>query len=676
MRTTLTIAFALFSTFLLLSCGGAGRGGAADPARAAPTPLRYRIVCDGRPCGASSVTVAGGVREVTYAHLNNGRGPKVRARLEVAADGTLAALSVTGTDTFGVTLDEKLAVHGGRATWRSHAETGERSLAGPAFYIPVSPLPETAGLLVEAVLRAGGRLALLPQGEARVEREAETTHRGRRLTVYAVTGIDFLPLRVWLDDGHGFFGTVNPWWSIVPEGWEDAVAPLIEIEKKLQARRDREMAARRMQRPPPAGLAIVHARVLDVVGKRWLDDRTVVVRGERIVAVGPSAGLRPPEGARTLDAAGRALLPGLWDMHVHVGPSDGPLDIGAGVTTVRDMTNDPDTLADQVRRIDAGLAIGPRVLRVGLVEGVGPSSLATKFNISTEAEGRRAIAYFKDHGYVQFKMYNSLSPALVPVLARAAHESGLRVSGHVPFGMLAADAVRAGYDEIHHVNQVLLQFFADHKTDTRTLVRFTLPGDRTAGLDLASRPVQDFIALLREHRTVVDPTLVTFESTYCARPGAVDPSVAAIADRLPPIVARGFRSGGLAAPGEKDALYRRSFAAMLRFVRTLHAAGVPIVPGTDGVAGFWLHRELELYVEAGLTPGDALETATIGAARVMHLEGSTGSIEAGKAADLVLVEGDPLARISDIRRVVTVVKGGVVFDAAAVLAEVGVKPWR
>jgi hypothetical protein len=241
--------------------------------------------------------------------------------------------------------------------------------------------------------------------------------------------------------------------------------------------------------------------------------------------------------------------------------------------------------------------------------------------------------------------------------------------------MLAADAVRAGYDEIQHLNQVMLQLFADRTTDTRTLLRFTLLADRAPTLDLGSRPVTDYIALLREHQIVIDPTMVTFESLYLARPGVFDPTIAAVADRLPPVIARYFLAGGLAAPGPRDAQHRRTFQVMLAFLKRLHDAGITLVPGTDGVSGFWLHRELELHVAAGIPAAEVLHSATLGAARVMRLDRTVGSIEAGKDADLVLVDGDPIARISDVRRVVTVVEGGVVFDARAVHASVGVRPW-
>jgi hypothetical protein len=677
----------IVTLLLACSCGGAGapqpestRGDAEIPAKAAvpekaPIAARYQIVTEHRVSGACTDEVgADGARKVECAWVNNGRGPVVHGRVRLAGDGTIASLAVTGTDTFGVALDEAFALENGHASWKSQADKGDRALDKPVFYVPVAPLPPALGWIAKAALAAGGGIALLPTGEVRAEKEAETAIRGRHLTCYALVGLDFVPMRVWLDDDQGFFGSVSPWWSLVPDGWSDAIDPLVEIEKGLQAKRDAADAKRVAHAPPEAGLAFVHARVFDAAKKRWLDEQTVVVVGGRIASIGPSAKAKPPAGAEVIDATGKALLPGLWDMHVHLGAVDGPLNIAAGVTTVRDMDNDPDLLADFAARYDAGTAVGPHVLKTGLVEGRGEKALASKFYADTEAEGRAAIDYYASHGYAQFKFYNSVKPELVPVLAKAAHERGLRVSGHVPFGMIAEDAVRAGYDEIQHINQVMLEFFADKTTDTRTLVRFTLPGEKAASLDLASEKVRAFVALLKEKKTVIDPTVVTFEQLYRARPGEIDPTIRAVADRLPPMVARMFLTGGLEAGGDKDALYRASYRKMLDFVAALHEAGVRIVPGTDGMSGFWLHRELELYSEAGIPNGDVLYLATLGAARVMGSEKTTGSIAKGKDADLILVDGDPLARMGDIRKVVTVIRGGVVYDAAAVYGAVGVRP--
>src|SRR5216117_4013781 len=153
----------------------------------------------------------------------------------------------------------------------------------------------------------------------------------------------------------------------------------------------------------------------------------------------------------------------------------------------------------------------------------------------------------------------------------------------------------------------------------------------------------------------------------------MSPGFAAAADRLPPQVRRGFLTGGLPVPEGKDQTFRDSFANMVKLVRMLHDAGVPIVAGTDGLAGFALHRELELYAQAGIPAAEVLRIATLGAATVMHRDDKLGSIAPGKLADLVIVDGDPTVRISDIRRVRTVVKDGNVFDAAAVGEAIGVR---
>jgi hypothetical protein len=236
--------------------------------------------------------------------------------------------------------------------------------------------------------------------------------------------------------------------------------------------------------------------------------------------------------------------------------------------------------------------------------------------------------------------------------------------------MRAEDAVRAGFDELTHINMFVLNFFIDKATDTRTTLRFSIPAEKAAGLDLASKPVVDFVTLLKQRGTVIDPTLQVFENLCVARPGAIAPNVAAVAPRLPAIVRRNYLTGGIPVPEGKDALYRESFGAMLKIVKMLYDAKVPIVAGTDEF-GLLVPRELELYVQAGIPPAKVLEIATLGAARVMKQDRRTGSIAPGKQADLVLVDGDPLKNIGDVRNVVAVVRGGVRYDPAQLAAAAG-----
>jgi hypothetical protein len=416
----------------------------------------------------------------------------------------------------------------------------------------------------------------------------------------------------------------------------------------------------------------VHARVLDVEKGRYLTDQTVVVVGDSIKAVGPSATTKAPAGAEIVDLGGKTLLPGLWDMHAHLGGADGILNIASGVTTARDVGNDPDQLDDYKKRFDEGTAIGPRVLRFGFIEGRNDKAAASKITAENEAESLAAVEYFAKRGYEGIKIYNSVKPELVPILAKEAHRRGLRVTGHIPVHMLANEAVRAGYDGIEHVNMLFLNFLADHDTDTRTTTRFTLVGDKGASLDLKSKPVTDFVSMLKEKRTQIDPTVGVFEALLVGQPGKIIDGLEPLVERLPVQTKRGFLMGGIPLEG-KEQLYRDSFQKVLAMVKMLYDAKVPLLTGTDALAGLMLHHELALFVKAGIPTDAALRMATVDAAKTMKLEGKTGTIAVGRAADLVVVDGDPLARIEDVGRVVSTMRGGVSYAAPALYGAVGVK---
>jgi imidazolonepropionase-like amidohydrolase len=400
---------------------------------------------------------------------------------------------------------------------------------------------------------------------------------------------------------------------------------------------------------------------------------TVVVEGSRIAAVGPDGEVSIPAGARVVEAEGKTLLPGLFDMHVHLSPIDGILHMAAGVTTVRDMANDIDQLLDMRQRFDDGTAIGPRVIMAGFMDGPGPYAGPTKVLVDTEAEIREWIARYDSLGYEQIKIYSSIQTELVPAITDAAREHGMKVSGHIPAFMTAEQAVMQGFGEITHANMLFLNFQGD-TLDTRTPARFTAVAQYGAELDLESDSVQDFLQLLKDREVIVDPTVSIWEGMFTGRPGEVSPNFEPVADRLPPTVRRGFLAGGLPVPDEMDMRYRESFQRILDMVAEVYEQGITIVPGTDAMAGFALHRELELYERAGIPAAQVLRIATLGSAEVAGRADQLGSIEPGKLADMILVDGDPTARMSDIRNVRLVMKDGVLFDAASLYRAIGVAP--
>jgi hypothetical protein len=220
---------------------------------------------------------------------------------------------------------------------------------------------------------------------------------------------------------------------------------------------------------------------------------------------------------------------------------------------------------------------------------------------------------------------------------------------------------------------VFLNFLAGPEDDTRTPLRFRAVGERAGSLDLDSAPVRHFTALLKERGVVIEPTVAIFEDMFMRRAGSVSPAFAAAAGRLPISQQRELKAETLGLTPQQVPVYGRSFEALLAMIGRLYEAGVPLTPGTDNLAGFTLYRELELYVRAGIPAPRVLQMATIEPMRRFGLDRSRGSIAAGKAADLVIVDGDPTRDISALRSVRHVVKDGALFDPAALYEAVGVR---
>jgi cytosine/adenosine deaminase-related metal-dependent hydrolase len=616
------------------------------------------FIMGGRRAGTETVLVNGNTRTIDFEFSDRGRGPKTHTVLTSGTDAITTSVRTSGNDYFKVPVEETFA----DGAWSNGAEKGS---ATSGFFISMYGPPEESAVLARALLAAPEhRLALLPAGEASIRKVGElnvsAAGRTQHVTCYEISGLGFTPSPLWLDDHNELFASASSWSSVIVDGW-DAVVP--QLLKSQDAWRDEDVsrqAARLMRAPAGGGIVITNARLFDPVTLQTTPGTTIVIRGNRVEAIG--AGIAIPDGLERIDAAGRAVIPGLWDMHTHNSADDGILNIANGITSVRDLANDTDFLLDLRKKIDRGAAIGPRIVMAGIIDGPGKFAGPTKVLVDTEEQAREAIDNYAKLGYEQIKIYSSVRPALVPFMTRLAHERGLRVSGHVPAFMRAEDAVRAGYDELQHVNFLFLNFWPDIQ-DTRTPVRFTAVAERAATVDLKSAEVKAFIELLREHKTVVDPTVSIFEGMFVARKGTMSPSYAAVADRLPPQVRRGFLTGGLPVPDGMDQRFRDSFRNLLAMVKALYDAHVPIVAGTDAMAGYSLQRELELYVEAGIPPAEVLRIATLGAATVMKHDDQLGSIAPGKLADLDIIDGDPATNISDLRRVVTVIKDGKVFDA-------------
>jgi imidazolonepropionase-like amidohydrolase len=640
---------------------------------------RYSFLMAGNKAGILALwDTPDGAHHCFFAFNDRGRGPAILSRIVTDRNGVPTEVDATGNNYLKTPIKEQFRVAGGKASWSNGSENGDKAVAGPAFYVPIDAV--LTNELERALLTAPGRrLALLPEGEARIEkvldRPVEFGGKKHTAMLYDVTGLAFTPSPTWLLEDNSFFASGSDWSATMPEGAEAAWPALLEAQKAHAATLG-ENAAKRLQKKP-ASLVIRNARLFDSETATVKDGMSVRIEGGKIAAVAKDgdASLGASSGAEILDAKGKMLLPGLWDMHVHLGDwDDGLLHLAAGVTTVRDLANDIDHLQDLRKKFDAGSLAGPHVIMAGFIDGRGPFQGPTKVFADTPEEAKADVAKYKSLGYEQIKIYSSVKPELVPIIAAEAHRNGMRVSGHIPAFMTMQQAVEAGYDEVQHANFWFLNFLFDTVKDTRTPARFTAVAEHAAELDLGSDRVAAFVKVLQDHHTVLDPTVSVFEDMFVARKGKFAPTLEPAANRLPPQIRRNFLDVGLPVPEGMDQRYRDSFQAMLRMVKKLHDAGLTIVAGTDDLAGFTLHRELINYAAAGIPAPQVLQMATIVPARVMKRDKITGSIAPGKAADVILVDGDPTARIADIRRVVTVIKDGTVYDAGALYTTLGVKP--
>jgi imidazolonepropionase-like amidohydrolase len=633
-----------------------------------------KILIQGNAAGAQTIDVQpDGTVRAEYSYNDRGRGDHITASWKLDNAGVPIAYDGHGNDYMKAPVEEHFEIKGGRASWKNRSEQGEQAVSGEAFYFPMNAPPELFGVLARALLKAPNhKLPLLPAGEATIEQAGKVTSGNNVFTEYRITGLGFLPQTIWLDD-NGASASVSSWFSVVPDVFDSSIPRLREEQQKTDAAWSKRLA-RTLAHAPRGDLVIRNARLFDPRDLSVTPGTSVLISGERIVRVGPDADVKPSANAEVIDAKGCFLMPGLWDNHQHFSDHDGPLDLANGVTSARDMANDTDAFLERIARFDDGTELGPRVLKAGIIDGTGELAGPTKMRVDTAEQAVEDVDWYANHGYVQIKIYSSIKPELVPIIADRAHARGLRVSGHVPAFMSARQFVEGGADEIQHLNFIVLNFLFPEVKETRNRDRFIKVAEHASEFTPDKPEVRDFVNFLKAHHTVLDPTMSAFETLFCGNPTAITPGLEEIVPRFPPQVRRGMLSGALEVPPDKQAAYHDAFPAMVRLLKAIYDAGVTIIPGTDALAGYTLHHELELYVRAGIAPAEVLRMATWTSALVMGVDKDRGVIAPGKLADMILVDGDPTKNIQDLDKITTVIKGGKLYDPAAIENALGITP--
>ena len=601
--------------------------------------------------------------------------PIVSATLRTAKDLTPQSFAIKGPTLLEIEEDTSVTVQGKTATVQDRGQN--RSVELPQNFFAMSGyVPVTMEMMLIRYWLAHGRpssIALLPAGDAFVEFRGKDTlslsGRTVELSRYQLSGKNWRAgwgrQTLWLDGENRFVAAVNLGSNMETnlyafrEGYEQSTSFFLKRTVEDAIVRLTQLA-NELSPKSTVPIALIGGTLIDVTGKPPTQNAVVLIEGDHIVAAGPRSAITIPYGAKIIDASGRFLLPGLWDMHAHFYQTEfGPAYLAAGITTARDVGNDIEfgtSLRDAAKE---KRGLGPRMLLAGYIDG--KTEHGFDIQVETSEEARAAVQRYKNAGYEQVKIRDNVKQETLKIICAEAHRLGMTVTGHVPQGMNALQAVDAGMDQISHLSHVETGFFPNRN-------RHDLP----VTINLSRPNVTNALKFFKEHGTSIDPTDAVLE--LMLRPLNIpvetfEPGVT----RLPAeLTVQIDKKGG---PANEAAGLRMVLEVFLKITAALHRAGVPIVAGTDvGVPGHTLYRELELYVKAGLTPLEAIQATTIVPARVMKLDGEVGTIEAGKRADLVILDANPLDNISNIRKVRFVVAQGRPFDCSKLWESVGFKP--
>lgn len=601
---------------------------------------------------------------------DRGRGDSTVTRYKQNEKGFITWLEGSGVDYFKKPVFEKFSNSNGIATWQNPDENEQRTVDGDIEYLT---LKVGAGISYRHYFSMPDQtVRLLPAGTRKLAVLKELVVKSHKLRLISLTGTGLTPNYIYVDDSNNLFAAPSDWFAILRKGSEDLNDTLLATQKVYEQNYFKDIATS-VRRKVNGGIAITNAKVFDPATGTTKSNLTILVVNGTIKKVSQDKTI--PKGYTSIDAANKFVMPGLWDMHVHYSDhTDGLLDLACGVTNVRDMANSV-SLLDKKKEIDNGTVLGPRIQAMcGFIDGAGPYAGPTGKIISNLEEGIAAVKYYKSLGYPQIKLYSSLKPEWVKLIAAEAHRNGMRVSGHIPAHMLATEAIDDGYNEIQHMNMLFLNFLSKD-LDTRTPVRFHAVAQNAANLDLSSKEVMTFIKKLKDKNIVIDPTVSFFETMFIPTNGKPVPTMAAVIDRLPPELQRSLKSGGaLDIPAGQEKVYAASFAKMLQMVKLLYDNGVTIVPGTDDFVGFVLHKELENYSKAGIPNEAVLKIATLQSAKVAGKDKQFGTIESGKVADIIIIDGDPLKQMSDIRKVETIIKGQDIYSSESLFKAISIKP--
>jgi len=597
-------------------------------------------------------------KEITYSvdfkFVDRGSPVPLKAELKLTTGFEPISLSVKGNTARSATINDVVNISGSEA----HIKVDDSSYTQKITPLTFPVAGYSPGTVQQALLQywknhhQPASIKTLPFGSVQIKKDGNDTltfnNKPLILDRYTVSGLIWGNELLWADRAGLMYCLITndaeadklemmrePYEPLLPELISRAATYSMRLFTKAIPKTGTESK----------NIAIVGGTVIDVVNATTIPNSVVLIENGNIKAVGKVGEIKIPVNAKIIDAKGKTVLPGLWDMHAHFEQAEwGPAYLAAGVTTVRDCGNEFGYINAIKKAIDGGQGIGPVILKAGIIDGKGPYALGI-IQADTKEEAIKAVDRYYNNGFVQIKIYSSVTPPIVKAICDEAHRLGLTVTGHIPNKMTLQAGVDSGMDMVNHVQYVYS----------------IMKRKKDRSVDFEDSTSKAAIAFIKAHHVVIDPTLGVFEMVF--RSAKDDITIMEPAFYTLPLPLQAiFKNTGQADPA-RAATLKPVYESMVKIVKVLYDAGVPIVAGTDqGFPGYSLDRELELYVAAGLTPMQAIQTATITPAQAMKIDKQTGSVQPGKHADIIIVDGNPLTNIREVRKVAVVIKSGQIYD--------------
>ena len=503
-----------------------------------------------------------------------------------------------------------------------------------------------------------GPISTLPRGEVSIIHKGQdiVTIKGERITLdrFVVEGINWGGRTIWLDESKNLIALVKANTQIrevIRKGYEEALPTFIagNVIEQMNALSTYTNDHKIEQ---PSVIALVGGDLITGFSDNVDKDMNIIIEDGLITHIEKSTEFQIPEGAKVIDVTGNTLMPGLWDMHAHSNQVQwAPAYLAGGVTTIRDNGNEIEFATSFRDAIAHDGALGPDILLAGMTDGAGVKGNGV-IRATTSEEAREVVAMYYSKGYKQIKIYTSIEPEVMKVLCEEAHKVGITATGHVPRAVdNAVGAIEGGMDQLSHSGRIMSVLFPNKKlSELKSLY--------LADNEVSTEQIKEATQFLLKHKTVLDPTLALYVVRGVERGlpiETVEPDAGRIAYEL--FEGKRFRNG---VSPERAMKAKKDYTKAFEIIGEFYRAGVPIVAGTDNVVPvFSLYLEIESYHKlGGLSPLEAIRTATIIPAKAMGLDGQTGTLEVGKQADIAILDKNPLLDINNIRTVSAVMTNG------------------